>query len=162
MEPEHGGERMDHKNHRENLRMGANLGLDKGLCLNIQMILKENCHNPTLTSKRYLEHRLGEVRQKRKGTDKDIRKGQNKEWREKVEKWVDGNCKEAYSLMKMAERGNVHHSVGMGRIPNILEEVDNAEKCGKGGGTRKDADVCRSAWKNMKALILGSHSRSRG
>ena len=52
------------------------------------MTLKENCHNPTLTSTRHLEHLLEEVRQNRKGTDKDIRKGQNNEWREKVEKWV--------------------------------------------------------------------------
>ena len=31
---------------------GAKFGLDKGLCLNIQMTLKENSHNPILTSKR--------------------------------------------------------------------------------------------------------------
>ncbi len=41
-----------------------------------------------------------------------------------MDKWVEGNCKEAYNLMKLGEKGNVHHSVSKGRIPNILEEVE--------------------------------------
>lgn len=130
---------------------GPKFGLDNGLCINIQITLQENCHNPTQTSNRYLEHLLGEIRNKRKGAEEDIRKGQTKEWRDKVEKWVDSNSKEAYNLMKMGEEGNVHHSVSMGRIPNILEEVDEAEKVWGVGGTRRGVGTCRNASKNMRA-----------
>ena len=120
------------------------LGLDKGLCDNIRRSLEENCYFPTLTSKKFMEHLLEEVREKRKGADRDICKGQNKIWKEKVEKWIDGNSKEAYSLMKMGEKGNVNHSVGLGRIPNILEEVEIAEKVWEGWWKRKEARLYRS------------------
>ena len=110
----------------------------------MEVTLKENCFNPTLTTKKYLGHLLVRVREKRKGAEKDINKGQNKEWREKVDKWVDGNCKETSNLMKMGEKGNAHHSVSKGRIPNSLEEVEEAEKYGRVGGTRKGAKMCRN------------------
>ena len=91
--------------------------------MSIQDAMAENHRNPSRVAKAYLEQLLSRVRNEKKKARQDVGKKQGKEWREKVEKWIDGNCREAYSLLKAGEKGSVHHCVASGRIPNILEEV---------------------------------------
>ncbi len=74
---------------------------------------------------------------------------------DKVDKWVEGNCKEAYSLMKIAEKGNVHHSVSTGRIPNILEEVEIAEEVWKGWWNREGCKDVQECLRQYESPLVG-------
>jgi hypothetical protein len=62
--------------------------------------------------------------------------------------------------MKLGEKGNVHHTVSKGRIPNILEEVDEAEKHGKAGGTKKVWGISRTVLKISEVQMWGTVSPS--
>ena len=99
-----------------------------------------------------------EVREKRKIVEKDIRKGQNKEWKDKVEKWVDSNSKDAYNLMKLGENGNVHHTVSKGRIPNILVEVDEAAKIWERWWNKEGVADVQECLKDFRSPAVGDFS----
>ncbi len=153
--PSTGGKRWTQKVKDRITEWSAKLGLDKGLSANLDFTLHENCHSPTFTSKKYLEHLLVEVRKKRKTVEKDIRKGQNKEWKDKVEKWVDSNSKEAYKSMKLGEKGNTHHTVITGRIPNISEEADEAEQVWEGWCNKEGVGDVHDCLKDFRSPGAG-------